>query len=64
MFEELYAIAYFGIGLILLLIILGGVQLYELYLDKREHNVDHNMDIRNIGSDSGTIGSVGDNNWK
>ena len=47
MFEELYAIAYFGIGLGLLGIVIGAVYLYGLYLDKRERNVDNNMDIRN-----------------
>ena len=60
MFEELYAIAYFGIGLGLLGIVIGAVYLYGLYLDKRERNVDNNMDICNSGSINNTIGSVGD----
>ena len=60
MFEELYAIAYFGIGLGLLGIVIGAVYLYGLYLDKRERNVDNNMGIRNSGSVSNTVGSVGD----
>ena len=64
MFEELYVIAYFGMGLGLLGIVMGAVHFYGLYLDKREHNVDNNMGIRNTGSVNNTFDPVGDNDWK
>lgn len=64
MLEELYIIAYFAIGLILLGAVAGVSILYDLYLAKRKSNNDNSMDANSNRITNNTFDPVGDNDWK
>lgn len=64
MFEELYIIAYFVIGLILLGAVAGVNILYDLYLAKRKPNNGNSVDTNSNRVTNNTFDPVGDNDWK